>query len=241
MIESPQYIYKYHQMNLHLIELLTNAEFHMSRRCDLNDPFENIFKISLDSYLNLYFERYPSLKNDQEQINRVKFCFTEGAKFGEYNWVESIDESISRLKVTCFTEDNNNPLMWSYYSLNHTGVCLKFDTSKDLVFKQALSPVTYENELVEVKKIEDISKCLLTKLKDWSIEKEWRIIAEKDKFPFQQEALVEVIFGLRTTDLTLRWFKQFFENVYYMHAPIYRLKIRNNQLIKVDEYDDEVD
>ena len=35
---KPLYLYKYHPMNLHLIEMLTNAKFYMSKKSDLNDP-----------------------------------------------------------------------------------------------------------------------------------------------------------------------------------------------------------
>lgn len=227
-------------MNLHLMEMLTNAEFYMSKKSDLNDPLDMAYTISLENYLNLYFDKYPSLKNDPKHVELVSSCFKRKIESGENDWINDIDELQFKLRVVCFTEDGNNPLMWSHYALNHTGVCLKFEPTKDSNFEKALCPVTYSDELIEAKNTNDFTKCLLTKLKTWSIEKEWRIISDKEKFPFKHEALVEIVFGLKVPESTMSWFKQFRENVYYMHAPIHKLKIKGNRLVKVDEWDDEV-
>lgn len=222
------------------MEMLTNAEFYMSKKSDLNDPLDMAYTISLENYLNLYFEKYPSLKNDPKHVELVSSCFKWKIERGENDWINDIDELQSKLRVVCFTEDENNPLMWSYYALNHTGVCLKFEPTKDSNFEKALCPVTYSDELIEAKNTSDFTKCLLTKLKAWSIENEWRIISDKEKFPFKHEALVEIVFGLKVPESTMSWFNQFRENVYYMHAPIHKLKIKGNRLVKVDEWDDEV-
>lgn len=227
-------------MNLHLMEMLTSAEFYMSKKSELNDPLDMACTISLENYLNLYFEKYPSLKNDPIHVERISSCFNWKIERCENDWIDDIDESQSKQKVVCFTEDGDNPLMWSHYALNHTGVCLKFEPSKDSNFEKALFPVTYADELVEAKSTSDFSRSLLTKLRTWSIEREWRIISDKDKFPFRQEALVEIVLGLKVPESTMSWFKQFRENVYYMHAPIYKLRIKGGRLAKFDEWNDEV-
>ena len=240
MSEKPKYLYKYHQMNLHLMEMLTNAKFYMSKRSDLNDPLDSTFAISLESYLKLYYEKYPSLKSNKEHVELVSSIFKSEIERGESSWINTIDELYSKLRVSCFTEDGNNPLMWSHYAQNHTGVCLKFELSKDPNLEKAINPVSYIDEFIDINGAEDFRKCLLSKVKTWSVEKEWRIISEKERFPFKQEALIQIIFGLKVPDSTLTWFTQFRENVYYMHAPIYRLKVRKNKLILIDEWDEVV-
>jgi hypothetical protein len=238
---KPQFLYKYHQMNLHLIEMLTSAELYMSSKFDLNDPLDSACTISLENYLNLYFEKYPSLKNDPKHVEIVINCFKWKLERGDNDWISDIDESKSKLRVSCFTEDGNNSLMWSHYAENHTGVCLKFEPAEDPILDKVLFPVKYTDELIDAKNISDFSKSLLTKLRTWEIEKEWRIISDKTKFPFKQESLVEIVLGLRVPNSTMRWFKQFRENVYFMHAPLYKLKIKGNKLVKVDEWDFEVE
>jgi hypothetical protein len=212
----------------------------MSKKSELNDPFDSTYTISLENYLKLYFEKYPSLKDDKEHIELVTSRFNWKIEQGENDWINDIDEFQSKLRVTCFTEDGNNPLMWSHYANNHTGVCLKFEPSKDSNFENAIFPVSYTDALVEAKDSSDLKKCLLTKLDSWSIEKEWRILSDKESFPFKQEALVGIILGLKVPGSTMSWFSQFRENVYYMHAPVYKQKIKANKLVLVDEWDREI-
>jgi hypothetical protein len=208
----------------------------MSTKAELNDPLDSTFTVNLESYLKLYFERHPPFEEDEKELKLLRHVFQWKLEKFNNEWINDIDESYSKFRLTCFTEDGNNPLMWSHYASNHTGVCLKFDTDKDENLKKSLFPVEYKNELINANSLEDLRKCLLTKLETWKIEKEWRIIAENERFDFKQEALVEILFGLKVPDKTINWFKSFSENVYYMHAPIYRLKLLGNKLVKVDEY-----
>lgn len=232
IVNTPQFLYKYHSLSLNLMEMMTNAEFYMSSKSELNDPLDSAVIIDVDDYLNLYLEKYPSFRNDDIHMERVKHVFSTQLEKFDNKWVSELDEFHSSLKVTCFTEDGNNSLMWSHYANNHNGVCLKFDLSKDSNLHNNILPVEYKDELVKVKQLADFSKSLLTKLKTWEVEKEWRILSEKNRFGFKQEALVEIVFGLRVPDSTINWFKYFRENVYYMHAPIYRLKLVGNKFNK---------
>ncbi len=220
------------------MEMMTNAQFYMSTKSELNDPLDSTYTIELDDYLKLYFDKYPSLKDDAKHLELVKHVFQIKIERFNNEWIDDIDEVQSKMRITCFTEDGNNSLMWSHYAANHTGVCLKFDTEKDENFRNALLPVEYKDELISAKNRDDLKKCLLTKLKTWEVEKEWRVISAKERFDFKQEALVEILFGLRVPEKTINWFKYFRENVYYIHAPIYRLKLMGNRLVKIDEYDE---
>lgn len=40
---------------------------------------------------------------------------------------------IPNIKITCFSEDRNNMLMWSHYAKNHSGICFEFDTKAMIV------------------------------------------------------------------------------------------------------------
>lgn len=217
------------------MEMMTNAQFYMSNKSELNDPLDSAYTIELDNYLNLYFEKYPSLKGDEKQLELVQHVFKIHMENFDNKWIDDIDEFQSKLRLTCFTEDGNNYLMWSHYADNHSGVCLKFDTNQDENFKNELLPVEYRNELINAKTFDDLNKCLLTKLKTWELEKEWRIISSKKHFPFKQESLVEIVFGLRVPDSTIKWFTYYRESAFYMHAPVYKLKLMGNKVVKIDE------
>jgi hypothetical protein len=233
---SPRYLYKYHELNLHLMEMLTNAEFHSSSRTELNDPLDLAYTMSLENYLNLYHEKHPYLKNDPKHTELVSSIFKWKIDEGDNSWMDDVDDVQSKARVICFTEDGNNPLMWSHYANNHTGVCLKFEPEKDPSFAEALAPVQYSDELIDAKSMSDFTRCLLTKLRAWETEKEWRIVTDKERFPFTQETLVEIVFGLRVRESTITWFEKFRENVYFMDTAIHRLKIRGSRLVKVDRW-----
>lgn len=243
MAQNSRYIYKYHSLNLHLVEMLTTAKFHLSKRESLNDPFDMLHLTTLENFLNLYRKQYTSIGAfiKEDSLNSVSFLFERYLSRGSNDWVKLIDKSYSPMLISCFTEDGNNPLMWSHYANNHNGVCLKFNPSKDEDFKENIHKVKYEDKVLEIKELSDIKKSALTKLKPWSIEKEWRLIYHDEKFSFKHESLVEIVFGLDVPLSTISWFSSFMENVYYMHTPIYKLQVKNNELVKInieelDEY-----
>jgi hypothetical protein len=214
--------------------MLTNADFHMSKREDLNDPLDMTYSTTLENFLNLYTEKYQILELKKEHLDNASSLFKDALERGSSDWVNIFDKSHSLMRISCFTEDGDNPLMWSHYSDNHKGVCLKFKPSIDKKFEDNIHEVKYKNELLEIKELKDIKESILTKLKVWEIEKEWRLLSEKERFPFNQDALVEIVLGLKVPFTTMSWFKLFRESVYYMHAPIYQLQIRHNKLIKVN-------
>ncbi len=234
MHQKPKYIFKYHSLNLHLIEMLTNAEFYLSRKEDLNDPLDMRCCSTLESFLNMYVKKHSALDLKKEHLENASTLFNIDLKRGSNDWIEIFDKSHSQIRISSFTEDGNNPLMWSHYSENHQGVCLKFEPSRDQKFEKDLHKVEYSTELVEIKEVADIKRSILTKLDTWKIEKEWRLLSEKERFSFDQDALVEIVFGLKVPFATMSWFNLFRENLYYMHAPIYQLQIKDNRLIKVN-------
>lgn len=237
-VDTPRFLYKYHSLNLHLMEMLTKAEFYMCSKSELNDPLDSAVIVEVDDYINLYLEKYPSLRGDAKHLETVKHVFSWKVESFDNKWVDELDQFYANLRATCFSEDGNNSLMWSHYADNHSGVCLKFDLTKDENLRNSVLPVKYQEELIRVKELKDFSKSLLTKLQVWEIEKEWRILSEDKKFNFRHESLVEIVFGLRVPESTINWFKLFRENVYYIHAPVHRLKLVGNKYLKVDEYDE---
>lgn len=103
------------------------------------------------------------------------------------------DTLSNKIRMTCFTNKNDNILMWSHYANKHNGICVKYDLKdcKELLY--STFPVVYstkrpsisKNELLisssETKVNEDkllllLVKSLLTKSDEWKYEEEWRSI-----------------------------------------------------------------
>lgn len=107
---------------------------------------------------------------------------------------EKIEDKTNKLKklfrVSSFTIQNDNILMWSHYANNHKGFCIEYAINKnepnELLFN--LSPVIYSNERTKMNEFFFNSKTifewykngLLKKSNLWSYEKEWRLILLKN-------------------------------------------------------------
>lgn len=135
-----------------------------------------------------------------------------------YEGLPQIDDSISvrdlqqlkdMAKIACFTEKNDNVLMWSHYADEHKGICVEYDlkrlTEDKFDILKHLYPVLYGkrriikkdiSSLVESHKdldraiadnmvyegceaLDDILPLFLTKGWAWEYEQEWRIIYTK--------------------------------------------------------------
>ena len=120
--------------------------------------------------------------------------------------------------VACFSGENaDHVLMFSHYGDRHRGIALVFDVVSDgpgenLSFLGRGRWVEYvdHNKLPDLLKSQGSDRAhevLFTKWNKWVYEKEYRVLAdleECDSSPvrhYEQGELVEVIFGLGTTDL----------------------------------------
>ena len=95
-------------------------------------------------------------------------------------------------RLCCFSESAYNLPMWSHYANNHSGICLQYDTLRfryNDSLRKRLFPVFYTEKLPDALKIikkfhfENLPKTLfeytlISKLKDWEYEKEWRLILD---------------------------------------------------------------
>ncbi|RON34672.1 hypothetical protein BK661_10145 [Pseudomonas frederiksbergensis] len=105
--------------------------------------------------------------------------------------------------VTCFTEKNDDLLMWSHYGGTYKGVCLEFDTSTAPFEK--ISPVRYSQSLPDLHvseillghNLEQVWQLFCTKSESWSYEREWRAFHEVagTQYIYPSEALTGVYFG----------------------------------------------
>lgn len=121
--------------------------------------------------------------------------------------------------VLSLTEDVNNLLMWAHYAADHTGFVLGF-CSKHPFFSSAgtnpsnpgfLNKVVYsDNRPSGIVGALSAESAYLTKGREWSYEKEWRVLQECGNatnvtaegihlFAFPPDAVTEVVIGARAT------------------------------------------
>jgi len=105
--------------------------------------------------------------------------------------------------VTCFSEKNDDLLMWSHYGGRYRGICLEFDTKIEPFSK--VKPVRYLSTLPQLdvasillnKDFDHVAELFCTKSSPWSYEKEWRALhsVAGTQYIYPVEALKGVYFG----------------------------------------------
>lgn len=91
------------------------------------------------------------------------------------------EELTKKYGMISFSKDYKNPLMWGHYADRHRGVCLGFEASvEDLVEVQYQAErLRIENRTFATEK--DVQDLLSIKYKDWSYEKEIRLITNLEQ------------------------------------------------------------
>ncbi|WP_432748448.1 DUF2971 domain-containing protein [Pectinatus frisingensis] len=176
----------------------------------------NIEKNNFDKSSNSYDKQL--FKNREEQYTNEKKIIEKVIKDKDYNidkFVKDYYKKLGEIKlktyefdnaISCFSEVNNSVSMWSYYADGHKGICVKYDVRELFEkFKKKIIPVIYD-ETVQLKKIMSIDKksCTLFtstekekylrychKNMAWYLEREWRILIDKDYISKNHKKLEE--------------------------------------------------
>jgi hypothetical protein len=184
-----------------------------------NDPFECAL-LSVDAKadpgaLRLLREHYADLQAIPESV-RSAVREMEDEAFAAM-MTKTAKESVSIAKrnfierrgVVCFSERNENLLMWSHYASGGAGLCLEFDTAHEM-FRSAFK-VQYSEKPLQLDALSVVTSSICTKTafwieemyctkpSDWSYEREWRVIHQirGTKFTYPQQMLKSVYFGPR--------------------------------------------
>jgi hypothetical protein len=110
--------------------------------------------------------------------------------------------------VLCFSERNDDVLMWAHYASSHQGLCLEFERTPEnpLGKWETCCPVIYDDNLpsympLELEDPKNVTKILTTKSAKWSYEAEWRLLTiEGNKEVAFPGRLTGVVFGAKITD-----------------------------------------
>lgn len=210
--QSPQFLYRYYKLDPHFYESIDQGYVWYSSPTSLNDPFDcHIYlesKATKEQYETFLKECTNVRKLNRESIRRIaKDMFTK-PKDRERIFNEVAADSISKNGICCFTEKNDNILMWSHYTNCHEGVCLKYDIDKMLTQKTYTLKVDYSQNYPTYNAVLDkggnevfTKKMLGTKSCDWEYENEYRLLSvTQGKNPINRLAVVEVIFGCKCKD-----------------------------------------
>ncbi|MES2240627.1 MAG: DUF2971 domain-containing protein [Bacteroidota bacterium] len=175
--EIPNSLFKYYSMNEYNLDAIKNGYFFLSNPKEFNDPF--------DCSRNFIIE------------NRKDFID------GEY--VPCLN-NVKNIGISCFTENDLNPLMWGHYTKSYQGFTIKIKSKFEILNKENVNDkkiikVIYSNNPNPINKAHPLSRDyqFIMKLKDWEYENELRLIVERknnlNKVFYNKADIEEFCFG----------------------------------------------
>lgn len=164
-------------------DIVIENRLRLSPPGELNDPFDIAVNVIIDGTAEISERLTPLLKKivkGWEARQRETRRFLQKREELASKAQDSFRATITTAGVCSFGGNPRSILAWSHYALEHRGVCLQFETARDLaVFGQAL-PVNYSNEYPVLNWVKDsdkiLDKALLKKYEGWKYEDEFRIL-----------------------------------------------------------------
>ena len=216
MADRPSIIFKYQGFNPQSIKNLNTHQLYFGPPANFNDPFDCAIPSPIaeptpeeSARLMEHLRKIPSMGS---HIEAMKASGSENHL--PQVLVDSVKHAISQnradfkdIGVACFSECNNNSLMWAHYGDSCRGFCLGFDTSNSPF--HLLRQVRYvdQPQHINIEKmtiegpIDVVDGLFRTKSKDWEYEREWRVINQKvEALAYDPNSLRSIYFGLEAKD-----------------------------------------
>jgi len=212
-------IYKYRNIDKYTEDMITNNNIFFSNPLKYNDPFDTIINFFFEGNYELLYKKFIDwgIDNPKEFAKSL-------SKYREFPNIYKEYPDLLNSSVCCFSEENDNILLWSHYANNHEGICLEYETIEydgkpSLLFDAKDMKINYPVQLLKVNYIdkplpkinalytqyftEQLVEYLSTKYKIWENEKEIRCIIPNSKFynhpnaKLEKNTLCGIIFGLK--------------------------------------------
>ena len=202
-------LYHYCAYDKYALEMLVNRQMYMRNPKEFNDPFDCSISIREQCSDEHYQERLTlaakHLGFEPESIVRA-FDGTDKDDETTKNLIKCIREVEGEgdgFRVACFSEKNDDVLMWSHYAGKHTGFCIGFTRDPGNILGKHARKVQYYEYFPEIiwifKKFKDSfhRECMrTTKAHFWEHEAEWRLINDGTPFEPLPGEIDSIIFGL---------------------------------------------
>lgn len=190
--------YKYIDLKEYVFEDLINQRIHISKVSSFNDCFDSYPKININSTRLFISKQYKLQITSNAIIKKVVADLLK--KFSD------------NLYCSCFTDDNNNLLMWTHYANESKGICIEYDFLNSLDKYDTIPiPITYSDNrsslspsifapekknISHEERVEhdrELTHVYTVKAKCWEYENEYRIFVD------QKEARDFYIYGAKVT------------------------------------------
>lgn len=153
------------------------------RIIDSDNPYEELKKWAYnDPQVTTSFERFSEVLDEtfQFMINKIYEDFNDNLK--------------EMMLVSCFTQKNENRVMWGNYADNNKGICIEYnlyDFKKDYLVKSCHEVKYFSSDeypdvtnillnILKSNPLDFMDSIFLNKTDDWNYEEEWRLIFRND-------------------------------------------------------------
>jgi hypothetical protein len=213
-MNTPPYLYKYQTVTTHSLLSLVEGTVWMASPDSFNDPFDcaiNLDQNRLSESVVHALELASIARNVPVDESLWAVRPDDETAYAELK--ASLKAQIRAIGVLCLSETPCEILMWSHYAQDHKGFCIEYRLDESSLLKAMAQPVRYTDTYpsLSVKNLpgdaEDnfLDICLYTKAKQWSYEKEWRVISPVGGKLYRAPAPVSaIIFGARMPETEKR-------------------------------------
>ncbi|MGI4804893.1 MAG: DUF2971 domain-containing protein [Janthinobacterium lividum] len=240
------------------LKILSNTTLAFKCPVDMNDPYDcsldflDLTNPPEDYLKDLLKEKYAHLSR-QERRKRIAYSIKNFKPLLPDIFQKGMKSDLKKRGITCFSEINDNLLMWSHYGKSHTGICIGFDVVKlyesikvKHQFDKLFIKVRYETEFQMMNFFDDTEKAVInwvrTKSFDWNYEKEVRITLSNLKFnsdglyilPIDKNCIKHVYLGSRILPEHESYVRELIAKQ-YPDVIIKKLKLNTNKFELIDE------
>lgn len=209
----PERLYKYESFSTQTLLNLKAQVLYFGPPANFNDPYDCAIRANVREPSTEEIEEFRKQYLQIDEFPAITRKALECAHIDELKaWLKKVGwESMNRLAeenirtrgVTCFSEINDDLLMWSHYADKYKGICLEFDTqyepfikAKKVVYCEKMPSLSITDAILN-DNYQQILDLYCTKSSSWEYEKEWRCIHQDagTKWVYEADALTGVYFG----------------------------------------------
>lgn len=209
----PSRLYKYEGFTARSLQNLKSQILYFGSPLNFNDPYDcaiapNFAPLSdeeVEAIRTAYLrdEAMPALPRQQLTSFSTEAARAMLLRAGTTAIDKAIADFLSTRGVTCFSECNDDLLMWSHYGGRYRGFCLEFDTAADPLIK--IQKVRYAQKPPQLslrsmlldRDFDPALELFCTKSEAWAYEREWRAIHVEagTEYVYPTNSLTGVYFG----------------------------------------------
>lgn len=211
-MNRPRLLYKYEAFSTQSLLNLKKQIVYFGSPLNFNDPYDCAFTPNIaeptDAEVIEIRNQYlkadlpPRTRSELEGLTHQQLRATlMRAARSEFQKV--VKDFLSKRGVACFSEKNDDLLMWSHYGGRYRGFCLEFDTASEVFQKihqvryVPTLPVLTLSQLLFGRDFHPVQELFCTKSEAWAYEREWRAIhnVAASEYCYPASALTGVYFG----------------------------------------------